>query len=319
MTTTPLVSVICLCYNHARFVQQAIESVIGQTYANIQLIVVDDASTDNSVEIIKKVTARCNSVEHLFLSENLGNCKAFNKGFALAKGKYVFDFATDDVLVPDRIEKQVTCFEKLGQTYGVVFTDAEYIDEENRFVRNHYEYLFRKKLLNYVPQGDVFSFIIRRYFVASPTMMVRKSVLDELNGYDENLSYEDFDFWVRSARICQYAFLNEKLTKIRLSKSSMSTGWYQRGDKQVHSTYLVCLKLTKLVQQPDEKESLLVRIRYELRQCTLSHNTNEALLFYNLLKELQGLRPVDRIWLLILKSGIPVAWLRALYHRLRFS
>lgn len=319
MNPPPLVTVICLCYNHARFVREAIESVLNQTYSNIQIVVVDDASTDNSVEVIKKVTGHQSAFEFLFLTKNVGNCRAFNKGLALAKGKYVIDFATDDVLMPDRIEKQVTYFEKLDDDYGVVFTDAEYIDEQSKRVRNHYEYLFKKRLINHVPQGNVFSFIIRRYFVASPTMMVRKSVLDVLNGYDEELAYEDFDFWVRSSRISQYGFIDEKLTRIRLSTTSMSKGWYKIGDKQVHSTYLVCRKLMKLIQNQGEKESLLVRIRYELRQCTFSHNTKEALLFFDMLKELSGVRVIDQLWLVILKSGIPVAWMRSLYHQVRFS
>src|SRR6185436_18882244 len=107
MMPSPTVTVICLCYNHARFVEEAIESVLNQSYANIQLIVVDDASTDKSAEVIKQLINKHSSIEFLPLQTNLGNCKAFNQGLARAKGEYVIDLAADDVLLPTRIETGV--------------------------------------------------------------------------------------------------------------------------------------------------------------------------------------------------------------------
>ena len=123
---TPLVSVICLCYDHARFVEEAIQSVLAQTYKNIQVIVVDDASTDNSVAVIRDVISRSGrtDIEFLSLSENIGNCSAFNRGLALAKGEYIIDLATDDYIAPDRIERQVKFFSSLDESYGVIFSDA---------------------------------------------------------------------------------------------------------------------------------------------------------------------------------------------------
>ncbi len=114
----PLVSVICLCYNHRRFVREAVESVLNQSYKNIQVIVADDASTDNSVEEIQSLKAPYPSIELLLLPKNLGNCKAFNEALKLAKGEFVIDFATDDVMMPDRIEKQVAFFGRLTPTVG---------------------------------------------------------------------------------------------------------------------------------------------------------------------------------------------------------
>ena len=316
---SPMVTVICLCYNQARFIQEAIESVLNQTYPSIQLIVVDDASSDQSQKVIRSLVSKHPAIEFISLPHNIGNCKAFNRGLLQARGEFILDFAADDILKPDRIAKQVDQFQKLGKEYGVLFTDATYIDESGGFLRNHYEYLTGKGLLKEVPQGDVFSAVMSRYFIASPTMMMRKSVFDKLGGYDEDLSYEDFDFWVRSSRICLYGFLNEKLTAIRKTKSSMSTGWYKIGDKQIHSTYLVCKKAVGLIRNEDEKRSLLTRLRYELRQCVFSHNKEEALLFLNLLQELNGVRMSDKLMWIILQSGVPVSWARNWYHKLRYS
>src|SRR6188474_1772085 len=79
----PLVSVICLCYNHGRFIREAVESVLNQSYKNIQVIVTDDASTDNTVEEIHSLKVMYPSIELLLLPRNLGNCKAFNEALKL--------------------------------------------------------------------------------------------------------------------------------------------------------------------------------------------------------------------------------------------
>lgn len=318
---TPLVSVICLCYNHARFVEEAILSVFAQTYKNIQIIIVDDASTDNSVAVIREVILQSgrNDIQFLPLSENIGNCSAFNRGLALAKGEYIIDLATDDYMVPERIARQVDFFSALDESYGVVFSDAIYVDEDGKFLYNHFEELMRKRLVYTIPSGDVFSDILTTYFISSPSMMTRKKVFDALNGYDEELSYEDFDFWVRSSRLYKYNYTNEKLTVVRKSSRSMSTGWYKIGDRQLHSTYLVCRKAQKLIRTPEETHALIRRVRYELRQSIFSENFSEGKLFLVLLKELTSLSLSDKLLSYMLTLKLPLASVRNLYHRLRFT
>jgi glycosyltransferase involved in cell wall biosynthesis len=315
----PLVSVICLCYNHERFVRESIQSAIDQTYSNIQIIVVDDASTDGSVTIIEQIVRENPRIEFLALKQNMGNCKAFNRGLVLAKGAFVVDLATDDIMLPQRVEKQIRAFDAYDESYGVNFTDATYIDSTGKPFRDHVKHLFDKGLIHEIPQGDVYRNLLTTYFICSPTMMIRKEVLDVLNGYDENLAYEDFDFWVRSSRIFRYCYLNEKLTKVRRNITSMSSGWYTPGDKQLHSTYLVCQKAQKLNRSPADHEALIHRVRYELRQSVFSGNDHEAELFFRLLSQLKRPQLIDRILLLAGKVRIPFAPLRRLYHKVRFG
>lgn len=318
---TPLVSVICLCYNHARFVEEAIQSVLAQSYTNIQIIVVDDASTDNSVTVIREVISRSgrSDIQFLPLPQNIGNCSAFNRGLALAKGEYIIDLATDDYMVPGRIERQVEFFSSLDESYGVIFSDAIYVNEEGNFLYNHFEELQRKRLVYTIPQGDVFKDILTTYFIPSPAMMTRKRVFDELGGYDEELAYEDFDFWVRSSRLYKYNYTDEKLTVVRKSARSMSTGWYKIGDRQLHSTYLVCRKAQKMIKTPEERNALVSRVRYELRQSIFSENFTEGKLFFVLLKELIPLSISDRLLSYMLMLKLPLASVRNLYNRLRFT
>ncbi len=318
MHTTPLVSVICLCYNHEKFVEEALTSVFSQTYPNIETIVVDDASTDQSVAVIRKILSGiaaidAGNIKTIYLPENLGNCKAFNRGLAVAQGKYVIDFATDDVMLPERVEQQVNCFEKLDESYGVVFTEAAYINESGQ----HLYYNFRDKLSRLypdkIPVGDVYAKVLSTYFISAPTLMMKKKVLDELGGYDEQLAYEDFDFWVRSARNYKYAFLDECLTKVRKSSHSLSTGLYRLGDAQLHSTYLVCQKAMRLNQTPEDQRALLRRIKYEFRQAVFSDNSREAGLFFNMLQSLGSINIVYKFYYQLSKLPIKLRWFRNLY------
>jgi glycosyltransferase involved in cell wall biosynthesis len=315
----PLVSVICLCYNQEKFVEEAVHSVLRQSYLNIQLIIIDDSSTDGSAVRIKKIAVENPTVQILLLEKNLGNCKAFNQGWALAKGDFVIDFAADDVMMPERIERQVDFFSTLDASYGVVFTNALYINEQGRILHDHYRNLFHKGLLKTIPQGDVYPSVLSTYFISSPTMMVRRKVMEELGGYDETLSYEDFDFWIRSARVFKYGFLNERLTKVRKIKESMSTGLYRPGNKQLHSTYVVCRKAQRLNRSVEDNLALAARLKYELRQSVFSGNFAEADLFYLMLEEIKQDGIVERFLFTINKSRMPLSFLRKWYHRLRYS
>jgi glycosyltransferase involved in cell wall biosynthesis len=316
---TPLVTVICLCYNHERFVEEAIRSVFEQTYTNIQIIIVDDASTDSSQVIIQRCISGKAGITYLPLRKNRGNCTAFNQGFALAKGEFVIDFATDDIMLPDRIQQQVDFFSTLSTEYGVVFTNALYVDANGKEIRNHYQYLFKKGLLSRIPQGDVYRELLSVYFISSPTMMVRKKVLDVLSGYDEMLSYEDFDFWVRSSRDYKYGYLDAVTTKVRITTRSMSRGWYVRGDKQLYSTYLVCKKAMLLNRSKQDENALAKRLKYEVRQSVFSENHAEAKLFYDLLKEMKRTNTTYRLLIIFSKLKLPLAPLRKLYHHIRYG
>nr|WKN38252.1 glycosyltransferase [Tunicatimonas sp. TK19036] len=305
--SNPLVSIIALSYNHSNFIEEALDSVCRQTYLNLELIIVDDASTDDSAALIEaylQKQAVSFPVKTILLKENLGNCAAFNRGLALAQGKYVIDFATDDLLLPQRIAQQVACFEDLSLDYGVVFTEAEYIDETGKHLWFHYQE--RLKQLRPIPTGEIYAQVVARYFISSPTMMIRRKVLDEMGGYDERLAYEDFDFWVRSARKWKYAYLDICTTKVRKHWRSMSTQQYQKGDSQLYSTYLVCEKVQAINRTTEENQALIARVKYEIRQAFLYDAKKEFELLFRLLQQLNN--PTICYYLLrwMISSGLSV-------------
>ena len=175
----PLVSVICTCYNHKAFIQKAIDSVLCQSYPAGELIIVDDASTDGSPETIKN-HIRGMAVQLLMLNQNVGLCRAFNEGLKLAKGAFIIDLAGDDELDPERITKGIDALTTKGDQYGVHFGDAEIVAADGSHIRFHSDIYPHAS----IPQGDVYLNLIRNYFICSPTMMFRRTVIEKLGGYD---------------------------------------------------------------------------------------------------------------------------------------
>lgn len=268
MKSGPLVSVICLCHNQSRFVKEAVESVWNQSYENIELIIVDDGSTDDSKSAIASLI-KDKHIQFIDIATSIGNCRAFNKGFRESKGGFIIDLAADDVLLPERIARG---FEAFNDDVGVVFSDAEMIAENGDFIKFHHKRNESNLLDEEIPTGDVYRELIHRYFISPPTMMIRREVLEELNGYDESLSYEDFDFWVRSSRKWKYNFQDEILVKKRVVKNSLSNRQFQWLTKHQKSTLRVCRKIKTLNRSIEEQRALRKRCFYEIRQCLRQGN-----------------------------------------------
>ncbi|SNT12646.1 Glycosyltransferase involved in cell wall bisynthesis [Ekhidna lutea] len=270
MNQLPLVSVICLCHNHASFVAEAIASVWKQSYPNIELIVVDDGSSDDSKSIIASTIKEKKEVQFIDIGTSLGNCAAFNQGFAASKGEYIIDLAADDILLPERVLGGVNTFIKSGA--GVTFCDVMNIDESGHELGTHYKRDSKGNLLEKVPEGDIYQELISRYFISPPGMMIARSVLEGIGGYDETLSYEDFDFWIRSSRSWSYAFTDEVLVKKRIVKESLSSQQFKFRSIHQASTLKVCQKIKELNITRQENSALSKRCLYEIKQCIKQGN-----------------------------------------------
>jgi glycosyltransferase involved in cell wall biosynthesis len=279
----PLVSVICISHNHESFLEEAVLSVINQTYEHIELILVDDGSNDHSPRIIRDVVKKYPRLIPVLLPTNIGNCKAFNTGLKKAKGDFLIDLAADDLLLPDRIRKGIDCFNKKGDAYGVNFTDAEYISASGHTIAYHYKRDKQGHLMEEVPEGSIYKELLERYFICTPSMMIRRKVFEQLGGYDERLSYEDFDFWIRSGKITNYCYTDKILVKKRVLKGSLSSRQYKKESKMLQSTYLVCLKAEKINQSEAEIKALVLRAQFEFRKALFSGNFKVAMNFSTLL------------------------------------
>ena len=312
----PLVTIICLCYNHARFLREALDSIFAQTYQNIEVIVVDDASTDNSVSIIQEYVTRYPAIQLIANAQNCGNCRAFNQGLRVARGAYIIDFATDDILLPTRVAEQIFCFESLADEYGAIYTDATLINEHSQLLRPFYKRNGQGQITSFAPSGDIYAFALERYFICTPTLIFRKAVFDRLQGYDETLAYEDFDFIVRTARNYKFYYLDQILTQRRLHPHSLSRGWYKIGDKQLASTVKVCRKALILNQTEREKKALSRRVEWEIKQAYFTRNFAEAEDLFQILNQLKPLSYPYRFLRILVRARINLSFVQDFYYRL---
>lgn len=299
-----MVSIICLCHNHNRFVELAIESVLQQSYEHIELIVVDDASEDGSRAIVENMSA-IHGFQTYFATSNIGNCKAFNIGLKLSHGKYIIDLAADDQLFPDRILQGVKNIEQKGENFGVDFCDVELIDENGKSLGTHFKRGDDGKLIDAVEEGDLYQTLVEKFYISAPSMMMRRKVLEKLKGYDENLSYEDFDFWVRSARDNEYTFNNKILVKKYVLSNSLSSIQYQKKNRHCMTTAIVCEKAYNLNRTEGENMALLKRINYELKWALITENWEASQKLLSLKKKIKSFSWDQGIFTSILKIKPP--------------
>lgn len=145
MKYEPLVSIICLCYNHEKFVIESLNSVLNQSYSNIELLIADDCSSDGSVKNIEKWLQEHPQIQFIANKVNLGNTKTFNSLFKQSKGEFIIDLATDDVLDVDCVAKQIKAFQE-NTTVGIVYGNVELISENNSHLGFYFPVNGAKKL-----------------------------------------------------------------------------------------------------------------------------------------------------------------------------
>lgn len=278
MHNNPLVTVICLCYNHSEFVVEAFESVLNQTHKNIELIIADDFSTDNSVEIIEKWRKNHPEIPFFANKENIGNTKTFNQCLKIAKGEYIIDLAADDVLKLDCISKQLKGFaESTYKNLGLVYGNAELITEKGAYIDNYFPTDKYGKGLKPQPTGDTYINILNgNTKLCSVSALTKREVFDELKGYDENLAYEDYDFWIRAARIYNFDYIDEILIQKRVLDNSMYTLLLKKNNAKTrrfnYSTYLILQNAFDLNRHKSEFKAMLKRIHFEM---TVAYKTRD--------------------------------------------
>ncbi|MBP3223845.1 MAG: glycosyltransferase [Campylobacter sp.] len=221
MQDMPLVSVVIPSYNHEKYISETITAILNQTYKNIELIIIDDGSKDNSPNIIENFRKKHNFT--FIHRQNRGLCATLNQAIDLAHGKYFAICASDDVLLPDSIEKRVNFMEKnseFGMCYGKV---CNFSDEKN--IINVGE----------PASGWIFEELLSRYFIPAASIMIKKDVYSEVGKYDENLIIEDYDMSLRIAEKFQIGFIDEILARYRLHGENTTKQLYRmyEGQKQI--------------------------------------------------------------------------------------
>ena len=180
----PLVTVIIASYNHGPYIEQSIQSVLNQTYPNIELLVIDDGSTDDSVERIQRLQAA-----HGFdfrVQQNQGLTNTLNGAIARAKGSLIVPFGSDDIMLPERIEIQVNYLYDKPEV-GICAGNIELIDAEGNLYpekRQRRDVPFRR-----LDFDDMF--LERKPYPPATTLMIRREALDKVGGFDPSIRLED--------------------------------------------------------------------------------------------------------------------------------
>lgn len=207
----PLVSVIVPNYNYERYLREAIDSALAQTYPHIEIIVVDDGSQDNSREILKSYGDKIRT----FVQQNAGVSAARNNGVKNCSGKYVAFLDADDVWLPQKIEKQVELFER-EKDLGLVHVGVEEFDANGNTLKKRLEGM----------SGDVsqeFLLFERPVVLGGGSgLMLPREVFDEVGGFDLNLQTSaDWDLFYRVSRNYKLGFVPEVLLRYRMHGSNM--------------------------------------------------------------------------------------------------
>jgi glycosyltransferase involved in cell wall biosynthesis len=199
--------------NYARFIDQAIESVVAQTFADWELIVVDDGSTDGTEAVVAPhlIDRRIRYVR----SDSLGQSRAKNLGLGLTAGEFVAFLDADDAWLPTKLERQLAVF-RANPAAGVGFTGRRIIDEAGREVS-----------VSVPPsadqRGDVLRAVFQKNFVCFSSVMVRRAVFDHVGGFDPDLDLSiDYDLWLRVAAHHPFDFAAEPLVLYRTGHGNLS-------------------------------------------------------------------------------------------------
>ena len=212
--TKPLISVAIPAYNHACYIESCLQSVINQTYPNIELVIIDDGSTDSTVA---KVTHLLNKHSNRFTNiifetqNNQGVSATSNKAISLCNGEWVHLLGSDDLIHPNKVSHQFAAISTWKDPYlALVYADANYINENNAIIS--------KPQKNRPQTGITRSAYLQLFLqnpITNPTIAIKKEAFLSIGGFDETLKLEDWDCWLRLSVNYSIARLPEVLASYR--------------------------------------------------------------------------------------------------------
>lgn len=211
---TPNVSVILPTYNRADILGESIRSVLEQTYEQLELIVVDDASTDDTPRVVRNVPD--DRVVYLRHDRNKGAPAARNTGLAEARGEYVAFQDSDDEWFPRKLERQMRAFERASADVGVVYTGMLRA-EQGETRRLPYPGVAQ-------PRGDIRPSLARQNFIPTQAALVRRECFDAVGTFDADVwPLEDWELWIRLSEQFQFELVDDVLAAAEVRPDSIST------------------------------------------------------------------------------------------------
>lgn len=200
-----LVSVVIPTYNRAGVIKRSVESVLSQNYDNLEIIIIDDNSGDNTEEIVKAIGDE--RIKYKKSSKNRGAAFSRNVGIRMAKGKYIAFQDSDDEWMENKLHKQMELMRDFD--YGMVYSMYS-----RDFGDGNLAYVPEKQIPMEHKRGDIYPFLLEQSFIGTPTMLVKSEVLKGIGGFETSLrNYEDYELALRIAKEYKIGYVDEVLTK----------------------------------------------------------------------------------------------------------
>lgn len=220
MSDLPLVSIAAINYNNANFVIETLESIRSQTYPNIELIVIDDCSTDNSPAMIDEWLKGYKGVYKFIRHEvNKGVCEACTSGVNNATGKYYSAIATDDLMLPEKTALHVSILEVSDAKTGAVYSDAYMVNEKSEQFDG--SFIPRHRQFDKTPSGNIYHALLQGNYIPGMSFLFKRAVFDVVGSFDKSLVYEDYDMWLRIASKFEIIYSDVISVKYRVRPGSL--------------------------------------------------------------------------------------------------
>jgi alpha-1,3-rhamnosyltransferase len=264
----PLVTIVVPSFNHESYIEECVKSVCNQSYSPLQVIVIDDGSSDGSPEILSNLKASYDFA--LIVQKNMGLATTLNSALILAKGKYFCMMGSDDIMLPNKTAIQLY-YMRRNSDVAVCGGNVEYIDEKGIRLPRHEKKLSERKL-NF---EDLFT--NKKPAIAAPTSMFVTSILKDLNGFDTSSRLEDFPLWLKMTNagykmgavsdvILQYRKHNSNTSKnIRLMTESVLDAYSPYSDHaaytMVSQNFIASMMLKAAKSDPSLAFELLLRLQ----------------------------------------------------------
>ena len=275
MIEKPLVSVVIPTYGRAAFLERCIESVIKQSYKNIEIIVVDDNdpssdSREDTEKVVKKYLSNSRFI-YLQHEKNKNGSAARNTGWKKSEGKYITFLDDDDVILPEKIRKQVECMESLNESWGACYSGYRIVVQGNTIIHSTEN-----------RSGDCYCYaLMRTMFMGSGSnLFLRKQVVDEVNGYDESFQRnQDIEFLVRVLEKYKLAYVDEELLCIYQNENRVKRSF---NEIDYYAQYYLSKFRSRIDLLPkDEKRKVLSVI--SLERCRVAFYKKEYKVGINIL------------------------------------
>lgn len=224
-----LISVVMPNYNGYRFVEQAIDSVLSQTYKNFELLVVDDHSKDDSLSLIQQKAQSDNRIRVIALEHNAGVANARNVGIKEAKGEYIALLDNDDLWTEDKLERQLLIAQKGAD---IVYCSYDFIDEQNRSIKKPFV----------VPQQTDFNKMLASSVISCSTSFI-KTELMQAHPFNADFYHEDYALWMELLRVCPTAYGDQKVLMHYRQVTGSRSNKKGNAAKERWNTYRKALKL----------------------------------------------------------------------------